>query len=350
MEFLTCCCCNGLFDHTLPYICSQVSCSGARDDPSCSGEKEEAGSTRRNQRELKHESTWHSNSCCQDCKVLLVMVDMSLSNCPTNKNLLWLKPGCFFIKKPYRYISIYIACVRRFYGQPSEGTSKKEAEGGVVKLWEFGRGIVVVDECWLKDSSNRVSYKATWATRLHVCFAEVTMSIVLNCHVCHLTPIIGFLRGLATSSEWSHFLPRKAEAPASVLKGLLAWYGMMRWNLFREIEMTEQETRTSPYEWCYVQYLCHKKTWRILRMYNSHLWQAMLVSNGVFRNLHFKESEEVSKPTAASIDLSLTSRILGHRAPLMITDNCFVGVLWSEKRRHPKVLSFVVDRKLQLFT
>ena len=68
------------------------------------------------------------------CKVLLAMVDMSLSNCPTNKNLLWLKPGCLFIKKPYRYISIYIACVRRFYGQPSEGTSKKEAEGGVVKL------------------------------------------------------------------------------------------------------------------------------------------------------------------------------------------------------------------------
>ena len=65
MEVLTCCYCNGLFDHKLPDICSQVSWWGVlpehveRWNAKLSPSK--AGSTRRNQGELKarkHVTFW----------------------------------------------------------------------------------------------------------------------------------------------------------------------------------------------------------------------------------------------------------------------------------------------------
>ena len=67
----------------------------------------------------------------------------------------------------------------------------------------------------------------------------------------------------------------------------------------------------------------------------------VLKSRILFRNLRFKESEEVSKATPASIDLSLTSRILGHGAPFMIF---VLGSYGRKKCYHPKVLLFAVDR------
>ena len=53
----------------------------------------------------------------------------------------------------------------------------------------------------------------------------------------------------------------------------------------------------------------------------------VLKSRILFRNLRFKESEEVSKATPASIDLSLTSRIFGQGAPFMIIEFLCWGLM-----------------------